>query len=520
MQLRSSVECRTYILFVLVVFAVYADAQRGDSVRAKQKKSHAFMKALEDEHLLAGQFAVHYGGKVQYAGAYGLAVPELGVPIKVSDALWIGSNTKFFVGVALWQLQAKGLINLDDPVYKYMDKADFNQTTDWCPRLYGSNLTECIYPTLKQLLDMSSGLVATFNCDYPEGSWQLDYCLSDDMVTNLIDNSPTQAISVGNGPARYFAAQQFWNMPLEAMPGTEYHYVNANHELAAYVVEKISGLGYGRYLATYILGPANLTSMNYVIADGNYGVPGGCVPNPPYRSVFSPVSKEFLQKVNSTTNLPLEPLLNTPAGKFVMNARNYDVPGFLAMTGGSGAMCASVVDVFKWWHTVLYKPEVLGLNTSYVRTMLGSYNNVSLSGFHFSQAIVVLPNATYEPFGVEAIMYIGGTPGDVVSPFFLRFLDPKNGSIENTIMVGGISTLAPDLQVPWNRTSCEVADWRNNGTVTKLSDNLCAAVNAGGYPQSSYPEKVLMTNLMNIWDAPTGEVWSQFGLHGKGNARR
>lgn len=511
----------SFLLLILLAVTVCAVAQRGDSIKAKQQKTRAYMKALEEEHLLAGQFALHYGGSMQYAGAYGYSVPELGIPTKLADALWIGSNTKFFVGVALGQLHAKGLVNLDDPVYKYMNKTDFNQTTDWCPRLYGSNSTKCIYPTLKQLLDMSSGMVATFNCDYAPGSWQLDYCLGDDMVTNLIDNSPTQGISVGVGPALYFTAQKLWNAPLEAMPGTEYHYVNANQELAAYVVEKVSGMGYARYLAEHIFGPANLTSANYIIADGNYGVPGRCVPHPAYRSVFSPVSQDYLQKVQSRTNLPLDPLLKTPAGKFVMNARNYDMPGFLAMAGGAGAICLSTLDMFKWWHTVLYKPYVLGLNTSYVRTMLGSYNSVPMAGgYHFSQGIVVFPNATYEPFGVEALMYVGGTPGNVVSPFFLRFLDPMNATIENTIMVGGVSTLVPDLQVPWNRTSCEVADWRNNGTVTKLSDNLCAAVNAGHWPQSSYPEKVLINNILKIWDPPTADLWAEFGIHGKGNARR
>ncbi len=41
------------------------------------------------------------------------------------------------------------------------------------------------------------------------------------------------------GPAAYFAAEGYWTMPLESAPGTAYRYVNANFQLAAYIIEKV-----------------------------------------------------------------------------------------------------------------------------------------------------------------------------------------------------------------------------------------------------------------------------------------
>lgn len=38
---------------------------------------------------------------------------------------------------------------------QYMDPADFNQTEPYCPKLY--NTSTCYVPTLRQLMDMSSG---------------------------------------------------------------------------------------------------------------------------------------------------------------------------------------------------------------------------------------------------------------------------------------------------------------------------------------------------------------------------
>lgn len=51
----------------------------------------------------------------------------------------IGSNTKLFTAVALWQLHRQGKVNMFDPVTEYLDPADFGLKERWCPRL--SNVT-------------------------------------------------------------------------------------------------------------------------------------------------------------------------------------------------------------------------------------------------------------------------------------------------------------------------------------------------------------------------------------------
>ncbi len=50
--------------------------------------------------------------------AYGYSVPELQVPMRPDVAVPIGSNTKFFTAVALWQLHQRGLLDVDAPVVR------------------------------------------------------------------------------------------------------------------------------------------------------------------------------------------------------------------------------------------------------------------------------------------------------------------------------------------------------------------------------------------------------------------
>lgn len=489
------------IVLLLWALVVLVDAQRlGLGSRIEQTREH--LDSLDKAHTLAGTLAIHHGGTFQFQGGYGFAVPELEVRMKPSYKLYIGSNTKFFTAVALWQLQAQGLIDLDAPVIKYMDKADFNKTEDWCPRLYGSNSTECMYPTTKQLLMMSSGLVAVDGCEtgaYLAGAWQSKYCISNDQWSTLIDDSLQETMTGGHTPAEYFVASNTWDAPLESKPGTEFQYVNQNYGLAAYLIEKTSGLSYGSYLAKHIFKPAGLTGISYDLNNGNNGVQKGCVPHPGYRNIFSPVSKEYLDTVNATSSYDADVLMKIPAGQIAGYAKTYDMPGWQGFANGAGALCSTPKDLLQFWHTVLFQPGLLGLNTSTVREMLNTYSpgETYLGSFRFAQGMMVRLNSTFQPYGVDLIKYTGGVPGEVNSPFFLKFLDPNKGVLDKTFSMGAILTMTNEFQVPLNQADCTVQDWRKNNVTVAVSQLVCSAAN-----------RFLMYEP--IFDKLT-KIWANFG---------
>lgn len=494
--------CLMYLLLKSVQFSV---AQK-IAARVKARQSDAIFKELERNHMLAGRFAVFDGANgLSYDSAYGYSIPELQVPMRTADALPIGSNTKFFTAVSLWQLSERGLVDMDSTVDRYMDKADFNQTADWCPRLYGSNSSQCVYPTLKQLTSMSSGLLDVDACFYPnKTAWQRQYCIDPIQITNLIDNDPYESIAGGAPPAQYFSALGYWDLPLDAVPGSTYHYVNGNFILAAYVVEKISGRSYGQYLATHILTPAGLNGVSYDITYGYEGLTPNTVPRPGYRAIFSPVSESYVETTNHTSSRPLTNLMSTPVGQFVQNAAAYDVPGIRGVACGSGALYATPTDILRWYQTVLFKPEVLNLTQATVRQLLNAYNPVPIGPLRYGQGIFVQPDPTFQPYGISFVAYIGGVPG-VTSPFMLRFKQPKAPfSTNNTIAVGGIVSITPELQVPLNFSSCEVSDWRNEGALSTVPAQLCEAVAVG----RQYAQAFVIPKLVAVWDNTTAYYWA------------
>lgn len=481
------------------------DAITAGSAVGKARQTRIYMEGLARDHLLAGSFAAHYGpAGIAYEEAYGFSEPEYELPLTPYHRLPIGSNTKLFTSVAVWQLYHRGLLDLDAPVIQYMDKADFNQTEDWCPQLYGSNSTECIYPNLKQMLMMSSGMIDVDNCAYQPSDWQRAFCYPPDQVANLIGpNQPKENLAGGHSPAEYFVAQGYWRWKLQALPGTEYHYVNANFLLSQYVIEKVTGMSYGQYLRKHILVPAALDSISYDITYGNFGVVKNCTTSPGYRAIFSPASELYVRKVNTTSNRPIDVFMTAPAGQFVENARTYSDPGWLAWGAGAGALYSTPRDTIKWWQTLLFQPQLLNLTQSTVKEMLNTYNPHSLTTGRFAQGIIVVPNSTYQPYGIELLHYIGGTPGDIQSPFVLHFTNPKVGNVNTTIAIHGIYTLSPEIGVAVNATTCQVADWRNGGKLTRIPARLCPSLSltTNALRQQQYGR------LLSLWSNATATAW-------------
>ena len=64
------------------------------------------------------------GKTIRHEG-HGLANKVFNVPMPTGATFRIGSNSKLFVTVALYQLQEQGLINISESVSSYLDAADF-----------------------------------------------------------------------------------------------------------------------------------------------------------------------------------------------------------------------------------------------------------------------------------------------------------------------------------------------------------------------------------------------------------
>lgn len=166
-------------------------------------------------------------GQIVYEKAFGSANMELNTPLQPDMVFRIGSVTKQFTAIAILQLVEQRKISLQDSVQQYIK--DFPSKA---------------YPiTIENLLTHTSGLI--------------DYTSYGDTTNNPFieryDFTSQQII-------KYFNYQF-----LEFKPGTKYGYSNSNYALLAYIIEKVSGKDYHKYMEENVLKLAGLNNTLYAV---------------------------------------------------------------------------------------------------------------------------------------------------------------------------------------------------------------------------------------------------------------
>lgn len=152
----------------------------------------------------------------------------------------VGSNTKLHVALALYQLQESGLVNLTHSIADYLDANDFvafgwSPNSTYCPKVVNSSTPSCQVITFEQLLGMSSGIPGG-----PFDNFFVPY-----------------AGSIGATVGPYLQAELYF------VPGTDFFYSNPSFMLAAYFVEKLSGMELGDYVRKNIWRLASMNDTRY-----------------------------------------------------------------------------------------------------------------------------------------------------------------------------------------------------------------------------------------------------------------
>lgn len=163
--------------------------------------------------------AITRGTEVRHAAGYG-HVPA-GDPVTAHTPMAVASVSKSFTALAVMQLVEAGRVQLDGPVHRHLPEftmADPRATTI----------------TVRQLLDQTSGM-------------------SD---TTFPSFSRRQPSSLREAVAGMRTAR------LAASPGTRWEYHNPNFQVAARLVEVVSGLPFDEYLRTRVFAPLGMTDSH------------------------------------------------------------------------------------------------------------------------------------------------------------------------------------------------------------------------------------------------------------------
>jgi len=169
-----------------------------------------------------GSVLVAKGNHVLLSKGYGFANVEWDVPDSPATKFRLGSITKQFTAASILLLQERGKLNVEDPVKKYM--ADAPAAWDKI--------------TIYNLLTHTSGIPSFTS--FPE------YAKWEPFAT-----TPMEEVA------------RFRDKPLDFAPGEKWSYSNSGYVLLGYLIEKITGGSYEKFVGENIFAPLGMKDSGY-----------------------------------------------------------------------------------------------------------------------------------------------------------------------------------------------------------------------------------------------------------------
>jgi CubicO group peptidase (beta-lactamase class C family) len=175
---------------------------------------------LERDDIAGAVIAVVKDGNVLFEKGYGYADVTKKTPVSAKETLFRpGSVSKLFTGTAVMQIVEEGKLDLDRDVNDYLDFK--------IPARYAQPIT------LRNLLTHTAGF--------------------EDATKDLFSTTP---MSLGRYVETHIPARIF-------PPGTTGAYSNYGVALAGYVVQRVSGEPFDRYVANHIFDPLGMTHSTF-----------------------------------------------------------------------------------------------------------------------------------------------------------------------------------------------------------------------------------------------------------------
>jgi CubicO group peptidase (beta-lactamase class C family) len=211
-EIVAGAVCTLFLSNALAAPAPDASSERMDQI----------VQYYVEKQLFAGAVLVARGDTVLFSKGYGSANLEWNMPNTPSTKFRIASLTKQFTAAAVLLLEEKGKLKVEDLVKKHYPDAP----AAW------DNIT------LFQLLTHTSG-IPDLNSDPGFSDFFLKRRTPDKVV-------------------RFFRDQ-----PLDFEPGTQFRYSNSGYALLGLIIEKASGMSYGKFLDENIFKPLGMKDSGF-----------------------------------------------------------------------------------------------------------------------------------------------------------------------------------------------------------------------------------------------------------------
>jgi CubicO group peptidase (beta-lactamase class C family) len=244
--------------------AMQATEAEGGVPHAKRRTEvHARIRAVLESYVASGKapgyaVAILERGEVLFDAAIGVRDRETGTAMMRDTRFAMASMSKPFTAVAIMQLREQGLLQLDDPVARFLPELASMRLLSGAgtdPADTGAAIT------IGQLLSHTSGL--SYGAIKVPGSGNV---VSDMYYDAGVLHHRVIRPHDGCSATLEEMITRLSAMPLAYRPGTSWEYSIASDVLAR-VVEVLSGKRFDRYLAQNLFEPLRMTSTGFAHAN-------------------------------------------------------------------------------------------------------------------------------------------------------------------------------------------------------------------------------------------------------------
>ena len=208
-----------------------------------QNLEDLFLQEIREGHLKGCSVMVVHKGAAQFRGEYGT---------DRRDSIYrIYSMTKPITAVAVMMLMERGLIDVEEPLYRYIPEFEHMTVVTRVGEVPAKN-----FITIADCLNMTSGMV------YP----------GEDSVSAIRLLKEAERVAVrqefGENISALALARSVATVPLLFEPGSRWHY-GVSADVLAGLVERVTGMRYGEFLKRAIFTPLDMKDTMYVSALGD-----------------------------------------------------------------------------------------------------------------------------------------------------------------------------------------------------------------------------------------------------------
>jgi CubicO group peptidase (beta-lactamase class C family) len=249
---RNSMKVLTFTVIALFLLSCQPSNRNGLIVNdAAKARIDATLKNLVDSGSIAGVSALIFEkDKEVYFNAFGYADREAKVVMDRNTIARVFSMTKPITGAALMKLFEQGKFQLDDPLSKYAPEFASLKVFAGYDAKGKMRLEEPRRPvTIRDITRHTAGFVSNL----PDTTTAFGKLVKKTDAMN-IDNTLQQM------------AQKLGSLPLTFHPGEQWSY-GPSVDVQAFLVERLSGKPFDRYVRENILDPLKMNTTHYVVEE-------------------------------------------------------------------------------------------------------------------------------------------------------------------------------------------------------------------------------------------------------------